>query len=146
MRGAARDVDDLARALGAPSVVIGHSLGEGGVGVFEISDGGGDAGVVAGLGARKSVGRQPAQRSGSCRRVAAVPARIPSRRWLARELSPQFSSAMIDWIGSNLRNVGDELELGVEHRHRARPVRELSKHRLVALARGAAFGYVCRQG
>ena len=111
VRDAARDVDDLARALGAPSVVIGHSLGGKVALVYS---------KLATVAATQvwSLDSVPGKVSGDDAHgvqevvdaVRRLPARIPSSRWLARELSPQFSSAMIDWIGSNLRNVGDELE------------------------------------
>jgi len=111
VRDAARDVDDLARAVGAPSVVIGHSLG--GKVALEYSK-------LATTAATQvwSLDSVPGKVLGGdvhgvqevLDAVRRLPARIPSRRWLAGELSPQFSSAMIDWIGSNLRNVDDELE------------------------------------
>jgi pimeloyl-ACP methyl ester carboxylesterase len=43
--------------------------------------------------------------------VQQLPQRIPSRRALATLLAPyNFSIELVDWLGSNLQNVGDELE------------------------------------
>lgn len=110
---AARDVDNLARLIGvAPSVVIGHSLG--GKVALEYSK-------LATTAPRQvwSLDSTPGRVvdvdiHGAGRVLEAIkglPKRIPSRRWLAQAL-PQFSPALVDWIGSNLRNVpGSKEEL-----------------------------------
>lgn len=111
---AAHDVHKLAESLGAhPDVVVGHSLG--GKVALEYSK-------LALKTPRQvwSLDSVPGRVSGDAHGVDEVlkaivnlPRRIPSRRWLAEAL-PQFSTGLVDWIGSNLKNVddgkGDELE------------------------------------
>ena len=113
VHAAALDVDDLARRIGvAPGVVIGHSLG--GKVALEYSK-------LATTAPRQvwSLDSTPGRvvsvdTHGTGRVLEAIkrlPKRIPSRRWLAQAL-PQFSPALVDWIGSNLRNVpGSKEEL-----------------------------------
>jgi pimeloyl-ACP methyl ester carboxylesterase len=110
---AARDVDSLAKMVGtAPSVVVGHSLG--GKVALEYSK-------LATTAPKQTwsldsvPGRVEADPHGVAEVLSAIralPRRIPSRKWLAEAL-PQFSTALVDWIGSNLKNVrdgGSELE------------------------------------
>lgn len=110
---AAHDVHKLAESLGAhPDVVVGHSLG--GKVALEYSK-------LALKTPRQvwSLDSVPGRVNGDAHGVDEVlkaivnlPRRIPSRRWLAEAL-PQFSPGLVDWIGSNLKNVdgkGDELE------------------------------------
>lgn len=111
---AARDVEALVNKLGVvPKIVVGHSLGgkialeyskiatavptqiwslDSSPGKVEVSDAHGAGRVLAAI-------RQ-------------LPSRIPSRRWLAEALPKEFSRGLVDWIGSNLKNVsgGEELE------------------------------------
>ena len=111
---AARDVDALAKMVGtAPSVVVGHSLG--GKIALEYSK-------LATTAPKQTwsldsvPGRVEADPHGVAEVLSAIralPRRIPSRKWLAQAL-PQFSTELVDWIGSNLKNVrdgGSELEL-----------------------------------
>lgn len=111
---AARDVDALAKMIGtAPSVVVGHSLG--GKIALEYSK-------LATTAPKQTwsldsvPGRVEADPHGVAEVLSAIralPRRIPSRKWLAQAL-PQFSTELVDWIGSNLKNVcdgGSELEL-----------------------------------
>ena len=111
---AARDVDALAKMIGtAPSVVVGHSLG--GKIALEYSK-------LATTAPKQTwsldsvPGRVEADPHGVAEVLSAIralPRRIPSRKWLAQAL-PQFSAELVDWIGSNLKNVrdgGSELEL-----------------------------------
>ena len=111
---AARDVDALAKMVGtAPSVVVGHSLG--GKIALEYSK-------LATTAPKQTwsldsvPGRVEADPHGVAEVLSAIralPRRIPSRKWLAQAL-PQFSAELVDWIGSNLKNVrdgGSELEL-----------------------------------
>lgn len=111
VHAAAKDVDDLAQRIGvAPGVVIGHSLG--GKVALEYSK-------LATTAPRQvwSLDSTPGRvvdvdTHGAGRVLEAIkglPKRIPSRRWLSQAL-PQFSPALVDWIGSNLRNVQDSKE------------------------------------
>ena len=110
---AAHDVNNLAAELGThPDVVVGHSLG--GKVALEYSK-------LASKTPRQvwSLDSVPGRVSGDAhgvdeilKAIANLPRRIPSRRWLAEAL-PQFSPGLVDWIGSNLKNIdskGDELE------------------------------------
>ena len=112
LRSAAKDVEALAQSRGETiDCLIGHSLG--GKIALELSR----------LSAKApkqvwSLDSVPGNVVGDVhgveqvlRAIVNLPKRIPSRRALETLLAPHnFSTELVDWLGSNLQNVGDELE------------------------------------
>ncbi|KAG4916482.1 hypothetical protein AAZX31_19G182200 [Glycine max] len=120
MENAAKDLADLVKAEGWswPEVVVGHSMGGKVALQFAESCSRGDYGHFASLPKQlwvlDSVPGEVNQENSNdeVRNVLAtlqsLPSQFPSRKWLVSHLMGlDYSKALSDWIGTNLKKVGD---------------------------------------